>query len=77
MPFEEFSSTYQASSTATPTSGMTAPATLASMASPGGARCNLGRMFHARLILNPGSDEPVHPGGIAEPDYCLEQGTAA
>ena len=41
MPFEEFSSTYRARSSATPKSG---------------------------------SDEPVHPGGIAEPDYCLEHG---
>ncbi len=77
MPFEEFSSTYRARSSATPKSGMTALATPANMASPGGARCNLGRMFRARLIPNPGSDEPVHPGGIAEPDYRLEQGTAA
>jgi hypothetical protein len=55
MPFEEFSSTYLARSSATPKSGMTAPATPASVASPGGARCGLGRMFRARLIPNPGS----------------------
>jgi hypothetical protein len=55
MPFEEFSSTYRARSSATLKSGMTAPATPASMASPGGARCGLGRIFRARLIPNPGS----------------------
>jgi hypothetical protein len=55
MPFEEFSSTYLARSSVTPKSEMTAPATPASVASPDGARCGLGRMFRARLIQNPGS----------------------
>jgi|SRR5689334_1247827 len=55
MPFEEFSSTYRARSSATPKPGMTAPATPASVASPGRARCGLELMFRARLIPTPGS----------------------